>query len=426
MVPGWCQDGASASYNGDPRWGNLQVSLHRQRVLLDSLIDLDAQLRAMGSALTVVRGPPASTLPTLARAAGARAVYCEAIAAPYEQSEVNDLQSAGVPVVTTWQSTLFEPSALPFAVQDLPKVFTQFRQALARAKMAPATPLAAPTGLPPLPALSKVGTDSAQRYATANLAAERAALGASEADPRSSLPYWHTEFAGGARAGLAHLTRYFASELPHQYKATRNGLAGTDFSSKLSGWLAFGAVSVRQVAQCIAEYEQRVGSNDGSQWLLQELLWRDYFRWLHLQHGAKLFHYRGLRERAAPHQGTAPIPVQPPVHDTAKFAHWSQGHTQEPLIDAAMHELLATGYLSNRLRQVVASYWIHELGGDWRAGAAWFESQLIDYDVTTNQGNWLYIAGMGTDPRGGRRFNVQKQVQDHDPDQNYQRLWQVA
>jgi deoxyribodipyrimidine photo-lyase len=80
--------------------------------------------------------------------------------------------------------------------------------------------------------------------------------------------------------------------------------------------------------------------------------------------------------------------------------------------------------LSNRLRQVVASYLIHELNGDWRAGAAWFEAQLIDYDVYNNQGNWLYIAGMGTDPRGGRRFNVQKQAHDHDPDQRYQRLWQ--
>jgi deoxyribodipyrimidine photo-lyase len=89
-----------------------------------------------------------------------------------------------------------------------------------------------------------------------------------------------------------------------------------------------------------------------------------------------------------------------------------------------MHELLVTGYLSNRLRQVVASYWIHDMHGDWRAGAAWFEAQLIDYDVCNNQGNWLYIAGMGTDPRGGRRFNVQKQAQDHDPDQHYQRLWQ--
>jgi deoxyribodipyrimidine photo-lyase len=66
-----------------------------------------------------------------------------------------------------------------------------------------------------------------------------------------------------------------------------------------------------------------------------------------------------------------------------------------------MRELAATGYLSNRLRQLVASYLIHDLGCDWRAGAAWFEAQLIDYDVCSNQGNWLYIAGRGTDPAAG-------------------------
>ena len=79
--------------------------------------------------------------------------------------------------------------------------------------------------------------------------------------------------------------------------------------------------------------------------------------------------------------------------------------------------------MSNRLRQVAASYLIHELAGDWRAGAAWFEAQLIDYDVYSNQGNWLYIAGRGTDPRGGRRFNPQKQAREHDPDGRYRQAW---
>ena len=65
-------------------------------------------------------------------------------------------------------------------------------------------------------------------------------------------------------------------------------------------------------------------------------------------------------------------------------------------------------------------YWF---SGDRRAGAAWFESQLLDYDVHSNQGNWLYIAGRGTDPRGGRRFNVAKQSAEHDPDGAYRRLW---
>jgi deoxyribodipyrimidine photo-lyase len=101
-------------------------------------------------------------------------------------------------------------------------------------------------------------------------------------------------------------------------------------------------------------------------------------------------------------------------------------HDHAPLVDAAMQELAVTGYLSNRLRQVVASHLVYALNGDWRSGAAWFESQLIDYDVYSNQGNWLYIAGRGTDPRGGRRFNATKQAAEHDPDGAYQRLWLTA
>lgn len=406
LLPVYCLGSASAIHNGESRWGVMQPSMHRQRVLLDTLIDLDAQLRALGSFLTVVNGPPADILPKLSRALGACAIHCETIAATHEQSELDNLQETGVQVVSSWQSTLFEPDALPFKVQNLPAVYTEFRHALSRAKVVPVAPLPAPSRLPPLP-------KTAHGYATEYLVNLLAKLCANSPEPRASLPYWQADFAGGERAGLAHLARYFAGELPRQYKATRNGLTGIDFSSKLSGWLASGALSVRQVAQAISLYEHRMGPNEGTEWLLLELLWRDYFRWLHLQYGAKLFRYRGLRDK-----------VPPVHHDPALFTCWCLGRTQEPLINAAMHELLATGYLSNRLRQVVASYLIHELHGDWRAGAAWFEAQLVDYDVYNNQGNWLYIAGMGTDPRGGRRFNVAKQALDHDPDQSYQKLWQ--
>jgi hypothetical protein len=74
-------------------------------------------------------------------------------------------------------------------------------------------------------------------------------------------------------------------------------------------------------------------------------------------------------------------------------------------------------------RTKAASYLVYDLQCDWRAGAAWFESQLIDYDVYSNQGNWLYIAGLGTDPRGGRRFNPEKQAKTHDPEGYYQAVW---
>ena len=87
-----------------------------------------------------------------------------------------------------------------------------------------------------------------------------------------------------------------------------------------------------------------------------------------------------------------------------------------------MKELLQTGFMSNRGRQNVASFLVHQLQLDWRLGAEYFESQLLDYDVSSNWGNWAYVAGVGTDPRE-RIFNSSKQALMYDPDQKFQNLW---
>jgi len=92
-------------------------------------------------------------------------------------------------------------------------------------------------------------------------------------------------------------------------------------------------------------------------------------------------------------------------------------------IDANMIELKLTGFMSNRGRQNVASYLCNDLKLNWRYGAAYFEQQLIDYDVCSNWGNWAYLAGVGNDPRGNRYFNIEKQAQDYDKDKEYRKLW---
>jgi deoxyribodipyrimidine photo-lyase len=113
----------------------------------------------------------------------------------------------------------------------------------------------------------------------------------------------------------------------------------------------------------------------------------------------------------------------PSKHQAKRFDRWRQAQTGHAFIDAGMRELNATGYSSNRLRQNLASYLIHDLACDWRAGAAWFEAQLIDFDVYNNQGNWLYLSGRGTDPRGSRRFNPDKQAHDYDADGRFRAMW---
>lgn len=393
LVPVFCLPDADEM----TRWGFARIGAQRFAWLAQALRDLQEQLARLNCPLLLVHGPASRALPQLALALGADRLVCEDIAAPEEQAEVAALRAAGLQVQTVWQSSLLDPAQLPWDAAGLPAIFTQFRQQVERARLVPPSPLPAPAMLPPWPAAFTV---------PAHLCATSPVHGAT-LDPRSSL----AGLDGGETGGLAHLRRYLARKLPDTYKQTRNGLSGLDYSSKWSPWLATGAVSARRVLAELRQYEAAHGASDGSYWLWFELLWRDYFRFLHLQHGVRLYHGRGISQLA------------PPTHDAAHFERWRCGETGQPLVDAAMRELSATGYLSNRLRQVAASYLIYELAGDWRAGAAWFESQLVDYDVYSNQGNWLYIAGRGSDPRGGRRFNLDKQTAEHDAHGAYRRLW---
>ena len=399
------------------RWGFARVGAQRRAFIAQALADLRAQWQALGSDLIECSGTPHTVLPALAQAIGSTQLVCEHIAAPYEQAEVAALSAAGLSVQTVWQSSLLDPADLPFAISALPQVFTQFRQAVERAAVQPPAPRPAPQVLPPLPALPDLWSKQALALSQQALAAintEAIAAPAALQDARSSFPYATPACHGGETAALAHLRQYLARKLAHSYKDTRNGLTGLDYSSKFSPWLATGALSARQVMAELRGFEQQHGANDGTYWLWFELLWRDYFRFLHLCHGAALYRAQGL----------SALPL--PAHDAAGFARWCRGDTGQPLVDAGMRELAATGYLSNRLRQIVASYLLHDVGGDWRAGAAWFEAQLLDYDAYSNQGNWLYVAGRGTDPRGGRRFNPDKQTQDHDASGHYRRLWGSA
>jgi deoxyribodipyrimidine photo-lyase len=385
------------------RWNVPRTSQHRQQFLASTLVDLHAQLQLTNSELLQIEGNPTDILPALARETGATSIYCEEIAAPEEQAEVHALRAAGLTVNT------------------LPDVFTHFRHMVERHHIQPPQPLPIPEIIPPLPesyaAIAKKWSKT-QGITASHLPSSAEQSGNQTADStrmgmdeHSSFPYFLPEFSGGAGAASKHLQQYFFRQLASTYKLTRNGLTGRDYSTKFSPWLASGALSARTVYAALKEYESTHGANDSTYWIWFELLWRDYFRLLHLKYGHQLYFSRGLTN------------LPKPTHDTRKFDAWCQAKTGESLVDAGMAELAATGYLSNRLRQIVASYLIYDLGCDWRAGAAWFESQLIDYDVYSNQGNWLYISGRGTDPRNGRRFDIQKQAHEYDRDGAYQRLW---
>ncbi len=375
-------DKVFAVYVHDPKqneqtpWGFERMGMHRKAFLAGRLNDLALQLKMLGYELTELQGSPKDALSGFAKAHNTAQIYCEDIAAPEEQAEIDALQAAGLQVKTLWQSSLLEPADLPFDVENLPTVFTAFRNKIEKQGLKPREPRE------PLKPLL----------------------------PSEDLP---------ESAAQKHLKKYFAGDFALTYKLTRNQPMNWSpvehFSTKFSPWLACGALSAPMIFAELKRFEAARGANDSTYWIWFELLWRDYFRFLHLQHGKKLYRKQGLGS----------VELAKVSNNKQGLKRWCEGRTGEPLVDAGMRELAATGWLSNRMRQVVASYLIYDLGGDWRAGAAWFESQLIDYDVYSNQGNWLYIAGRGTDPRGGRRFSPQMQAQQHDAAGVYRRFWNV-
>ena len=370
-------------------WGFVRHGVQRKEFLDVSAASLANQLEGLGSALCSYTGKPVDILANLVNTLKASAIYCESIEAPYENQEIKALQDKGINIQTYWQSSMIVPSDLPFEPKNMPDVFTSFRLSIERTGKRYTKPIDAITKIPPLPQ-PNIGSEFRCDFKPSD---------------------HHILFAGGEHAALIHLNQYFTKRLPDSYRKTRNELSRFDSSSKFSPWLATGCISARWIAHELQHYEEKFGANDGTYWLWFELLWRDYFRFLAIKHEARLFYQRGLGKKS------------PFAFEQKSFRQWATGSTGEPLVDAGMRELSTTGFLSNRMRQIVSSYWIHTMQGNWQAGAAWFESQLIDYDVYSNQGNWLYIAGHGTDPRGGRAFNIAKQAQEYDPNGDYRRQW---
>lgn len=378
--PGWFSPG---------RYTSKRMGMQRWRFVSDSLQELSHQLQPHKQQLVLRFQSPVEAISQLISQYNIDAIYQSRQPGYYEARQWQQLQQR-FPYLSFQNpdsNTLFTEQQLPFALSELPVSFSKFRKQVEQLPLAAA--IAAPQHLPPAP----TGVQS---------------------EPLPGYPSWLSAlFSGGEYSGQQHLKRYFNSTLPGFYKEVRNALDGFDNSTKFSPWLATGCVSARQVVTALHGYEASHGRNESSYWIYFELLWREYFHWYSHCHGKALFLRQGIKQRA-------PLTSFYPQ----RFRAWCEGNTPYPLINACMRQLNQTGYLSNRGRQLVASCFVHELQLDWRYGAAWFEQQLIDYDVAINWGNWQYLAGVGADPRGHRQFNLEKQQQQYDPDGSYIRQWQ--
>jgi deoxyribodipyrimidine photo-lyase len=228
------------------------------------------------------------------------------------------------------------------------------------------------------------------------------------------------------------------------YQETRNGLIGTDYSTKLSAFLAMGCISARSIHDELVKFEDGTerdyskamgfgqGENEGTRAVRFELLWRDYMRLCTMKYGVRLFKLDGFKgangnydkKWNTPNEEDADPDQNPPPKVVAEMINrFIRGTTGMGLVDASSRELYHTGYTSNRARQNAASFLTKHLGVDWRIGASIYEAFLIDFDVNSNHSNWQYIAGCGNDPRSNRSFNPVKQAFDYDNDGKFCRTW---
>ena len=376
----------------------------RVEFIRDSLLDLDGQLAALGLAhgvvgvgLLVLHGQARTELPALAAALGVQTVYAnhddEPAALARDAQVRGALANRGIALHTGKDHVLAERDEVLTAAGTPFSVFTPYKNAWLRwltPEALHAYPVArhaaalAPRPTPPpantqagVPALEDIG------FQRTNLHQLRLPTGSTGADELLD------DF----------LERIDAYDRARDYPAVKG-------PSYLSAHLRFGTLSVRRLARLAWERTQ-AGSRGAEVWL-SELIWRDFYHQI-LHHHPRVVGHAFRPEFDA-------VRWSHGAQADQDFAAWAEGRTGYPLVDAAMHQINQTGYMHNRLRMVVASFLVKDLGLDWRRGEAYFAQHLIDFDLAANNGGWQWAASTGCDAQPWFRiFNPVTQSQRFDP-----------
>eukprot|EP00946_MAST-07B_sp_MAST-7B-sp1_P000042 g42.t1 len=408
-----------------PLTGLLKTGVFRAQFLREAVQDLRASLRSRHHELIVRSGTVEHVVPQLVKQFGVQAVFAHEAEAPDEQDQLDalrdQLSGSGCSLRCVWGNTLYHIDDLPFNPRqhgEFPPTASNFRTKTEKKSIVrPALPVPAVLKPAPSPSGTAEGTEDGSAGSIPTLADLVGPDMAASFKPseRGVFP-----FVGGESAALARLQDYFFDkDCLKDYFHTRNGMLGANYSSKFSPWLSAGCLSPRLVAQEVRRYEESRVKNKDTYWMLFELNVRDYFRYYTLHWGSSVFHLHGPKGKRKVQAGGGKSWTQ----DMQLFERWRTGKTGNPMIDANMRELMSTGFMSNRGRQIVASYLTRDLGIDWRLGAMHFESLLIDHDPCSNWGNWTYGAGVGSDPREDRYFSIPKQTSNYDKNHKYIRYW---
>jgi deoxyribodipyrimidine photo-lyase len=387
-----------------------------------SVVELDASLRQAGGGLTVLHGIARDLIPALAREIGAEAVFAnhdyEPAAVERDQRVGEVLAEQSVAFFTFKDQVIFEKDQVLTGQHRPYTVFTPYK----RAWLAALTPDA----LAPYPvdehlkSLAKpldLQADWLQKHSHVAKAGEQ-----THEDPKGSSPSQRRDIPslsdlgfGDAQppalpagsSGAYTLFDDFRDRMDDYARA--RDFPGVKGPSYLSVHLRFGTISIRALAR-EAHQAQRHGSKGAETWL-SELIWRDFY--------FQILHHFPRVGMPGDHRAFRPafdaIEWETGPAADAHFAAWCEGRTGYPLVDAAMRQINASGYMHNRLRMVVASFLVKDLGLDWRRGEAYFEAKLNDFDLAANNGGWQWAASTGCDAQPWFRiFNPVTQSEKFD------------
>jgi deoxyribodipyrimidine photo-lyase len=390
---------------GETPYDFQKTGVHRTQFLLESVEHLRQAFQARGIDLVVRLGKPEQEVFELVKETEASYVYANMERTQQEVNVQNSLErnlwSIGLEISFFRGKMLYYTQDLPFPISHSPDTFSAFRKEVERF-VGIRQPLPTPEAFTPWSTTIDTGTLPSLEE-----------LGHSPLEPDSRA---EVVFEGGEKAALERVAVYFGAErhLDH-FNDTRYELAGPYRSSHFSPWLAAGCLSPKYVYAKLKDYQARYGSRSkkATQAFFQELLWRDYYRLMGKKYGYVMFERGGIRGQE----------VKTLEENEMAFKAWYNGETNAPLINACMLQLKHTGFLSQKGRQLVASYLVNDLGVDWRMGATYFQHILIDYDICSNWVNWNIVGGVGPDPKDDRSMNIENQAKRFDSKGLYTRRW---
>jgi deoxyribodipyrimidine photo-lyase len=364
------------------------ASANRTWFLLGTLRALARDLEALGAPLVVRTGRPEDVIPAVAAEARAGDVFASRDVSPFarrrDAAVADALAAAGRRLRLGPGLLVAEPEEVHTTDGRPVTVFTPFARRWAAVPRRPL--LGAPSAIPSLP--------------RGALETDRLPVGPPPTADPALLP------VRGEAAARDRLVAWVASAALPGYADGRNRL-DVDGTSRLSADLKFGTLSPLEVLLA-AE-----GPGEGRRVFASELCWREFYAHV-------LWHF--------PHVTRGPYrpayDAVPWIDDPAGLAAWRAGRTGYPVVDAAMRQLAASGWMHNRARMIAASFLAKDLLVDWRRGEAHFMAHLVDGDVAANNGGWQWTAGTGTDAAPYFRvFNPVAQGRRFDPDGSYVRRW---